>query len=411
MSSTSSIRDEDDEREMMMMENRRNAVLLTKQSWILQRKIHGFDHPDILSTMTILGHFLNEQGNKQDADKIMKRMIDTRRIIVEVRKQFWGMDHPITLKSMDNLASVLSSPNDLEEVERIYRQTLEIRQITLGFHHDDTLINMYNLCDVLRTQRKWRETVSMCQHMIDILKIMNETDHRISSLDYHHDTVVNNSTLFLTRQFTYRDRFRFGDRDESLLLRLAEDYLQPSSTDDCDENRLSQSCEFYMNAMDLLIAPYRPTELPTMIESFSGGEALEISKRMKKYAIDHPNDILMDVQIDETIDANQQLVETLERMRTLARSCSQLHMYEESTFLSYEILDLRTKILGIEHLDTIMTIEELGDHATSFREWTDAKDFYTKALNLRKRVMGDDHPDTKATMKKLVIVEIKCRGW
>ena len=69
-----------------------------------------------------------------------------------VQKRVLGEEHPHTLVSASNLASALLKQGDFSEAERLFRGTLNIRKRVLGEEHPST-VAMSNSLDVVLARR------------------------------------------------------------------------------------------------------------------------------------------------------------------------------------------------------------------------------------------------------------------
>jgi tetratricopeptide (TPR) repeat protein len=77
--------------------------------------------------------------------------------------------------------------------------------------------------------------------------------------------------------------------------------------------------------------------------------------------------------------------------------------YTGARWLGERVLDVRKRVLGEEHPDTLtamgnlaMTLSAQGDHASARR-------LEERALEARKRVLGEEHPDTLKSMSSLAV--------
>ncbi|EXM14285.1 hypothetical protein FOTG_17308 [Fusarium oxysporum f. sp. vasinfectum 25433] len=64
-------------------------------------------------------------------------------------------------------------------------------------------------------------------------------------------------------------------------------------------------------------------------------------------------------------------------------------------------LELRKKVLGDEHPDTLTSMNGLSDTLVCLGKFQEAEEIYRSALALRKKVLGDEHPDTLMSMNGL----------
>ena len=64
-------------------------------------------------------------------------------------------------------------------------------------------------------------------------------------------------------------------------------------------------------------------------------------------------------------------------------------------------LATREQVLGTEHPDTAFTLHDLGHLQYFLGEYEDAETFYQRALAIRMQVLGAEHPDTATTLNHL----------
>jgi eukaryotic-like serine/threonine-protein kinase len=75
--------------------------------------------------------------------------------------------------------------------------------------------------------------------------------------------------------------------------------------------------------------------------------------------------------------------------------------YAEGEPLLTKVLDARTRVLGQEDPDTLSAMNDLALLEWYRGEYAQAEPLFTKALEIRRHVLGQDHPDTLSTMNDL----------
>ncbi len=73
----------------------------------------------------------------------------------------------------------------------------------------------------------------------------------------------------------------------------------------------------------------------------------------------------------------------------------------EAVQLAREVLAIRERVLGGEHLDTAVALHDLAFVLEEQGDSASALVFYAKALAIRRRVLGDDHPTTALSLNNL----------
>jgi len=80
---------------------------------------------------------------------------------------------------------------------------------------------------------------------------------------------------------------------------------------------------------------------------------------------------------------------------------SQQGKYAEAEAFARETLQLREKVLGKEHPDTLTSMNSLADWLRQQGKYDTAEPLYRETLQLREKVLGKEHPDTLKSMHDL----------
>jgi len=96
----------------------------------------------------------------------------------------------------------------------------------------------------------------------------------------------------------------------------------------------------------------------------------------------------------------QPLVEASIR-QTIAHTYNDLGLYREAQAQVERALDLRQRVLGGEHPDTLTTMHELASLYRVQAKFGQAEPLFLKILKVRRRVLGEEHPDTLDIMSDL----------
>ena len=78
----------------------------------------------------------------------------------------------------------------------------------------------------------------------------------------------------------------------------------------------------------------------------------------------------------------------------------------EALKLNEECLEIRKRVLGPEHPDTLRSMDGLAATYVNLGRLTEALMLYEECLEIRKRVLGPEHPDTLQTMNGLAATYI-----
>jgi hypothetical protein len=58
------------------------------------------------------------------------------------------------------------------------------------------------------------------------------------------------------------------------------------------------------------------------------------------------------------------------------------------------VLDMRKKLLGAEHPDTLLSMGNLAVTYSNQGKWNEAEQLEVQVLDMRKKLLGAEHPDT-----------------
>ena len=89
---------------------------------------------------------------------------------------------------------------------------------------------------------------------------------------------------------------------------------------------------------------------------------------------------------------------TLTSMSELASALSSQGKYVEAEQMHQQTLELRRKVLGPEHPDTLTSMSELASALRSQGKYVEAEKMHQQTLELDREVLGPEHPDTLTSM-------------
>jgi len=96
--------------------------------------------------------------------------------------------------------------------------------------------------------------------------------------------------------------------------------------------------------------------------------------------------------------------DTLESVNSLTGVLREEGHYSEAEKLDRETLDTRRRVLGPEHPDTLSSMNNLANVLSEEGRYAEAEKLYRETLNIRRRVLGPEHPDTLRSMNNLASV-------
>jgi serine/threonine protein kinase len=97
---------------------------------------------------------------------------------------------------------------------------------------------------------------------------------------------------------------------------------------------------------------------------------------------------------------DQPLVDAALR-ETLAERYKDLGLYDAAKPLLGRALETRRRVLGGEHLDTLISISQMGNLLKDQGKLAEAMPYYREALETSRRVLGEDHRNTLGTIANM----------
>ena len=96
--------------------------------------------------------------------------------------------------------------------------------------------------------------------------------------------------------------------------------------------------------------------------------------------------------------------DTLKTMNDLGNVYWREGKYAEAEALDDQTLQIERRVLGPEHPDTLVSTNNLAWVYSDEGKYPQAEALYTQALEIRRRVLGPEHPDTLVSMNNLAHV-------
>jgi serine/threonine protein kinase/tetratricopeptide (TPR) repeat protein len=111
-------------------------------------------------------------------------------------------------------------------------------------------------------------------------------------------------------------------------------------------------------------------------------------------------------QVERALDLRHRVLggehrDTLTSMHKLALLDWYQAKYAQAEPLLTKVLAVRRRILGPEHPDTVSAMNDLALVKWYLGEYEPAEPLFTKALEIRRRLLGAEHPDTLSTINNL----------
>ena len=64
-------------------------------------------------------------------------------------------------------------------------------------------------------------------------------------------------------------------------------------------------------------------------------------------------------------------------------------------------MDMRKKLLGAEHPDTLLSMRNLASTYRNQGRWNEAEQLQVQVMDMTKKLLGAEHPDTLLSMENL----------
>jgi tetratricopeptide (TPR) repeat protein len=94
---------------------------------------------------------------------------------------------------------------------------------------------------------------------------------------------------------------------------------------------------------------------------------------------------------------------TISLLDRIGRCEWELGRYEAATFTHMQLLERRVKVLGKEHPETLVSMNEVGVALDGQGKHVEAEQMHRKTLALNEKVLGREHPSTLVSMNRIGI--------
>jgi eukaryotic-like serine/threonine-protein kinase len=114
-------------------------------------------------------------------------------------------------------------------------------------------------------------------------------------------------------------------------------------------------------------------------------------------------------QLERAVDLRQRVLgpehlDTMKSMNNLANIYDDEGKYAQAEALHGQILKIRRRVLGPEHPDTLKSIDNLANVYDAEGKYAQAEALHSQALEIERRVLGPEHPETVKSMSNLALV-------
>jgi CHAT domain-containing protein len=268
---------------------------------------------------------------------------------LEIRKKFLGEMLPDLATNLNNVAMIYAQLHADAKAEPLYQQALSIRRKVLGEMHPDTAASLENLAVLYDGRGKLEQA---------------EPFYR--------------QALFIRQRLA-------GEKDNATLAtfnKLMALYRR-KALQDADSSDYTAARQLRVAAIQLLARRYgernwQVTDARLKLRDLELRQKLTPEARAELKKAD---------QLDS------------EHLRLLEQD-----RYRESLVPALEALEIRKRILGGEHADTVAGLNGVGLLYDRLKDYANAETFYRQALAARKKILGDEHPDTANSLGNLAVV-------
>jgi tetratricopeptide (TPR) repeat protein len=397
-----------------------------------QQRLLGEEHPDTLTSMSILASTLLSHGRHADARALQERVLVLSRIVL-------GEEHPTTLGSMNNLASTLSAQGDFKEALAIQTQVLAVRRRVLGETHPNTLNSMSNLGSTLSAQgdfigaRALQEQVlvvrgrTLGEDHPDTLASMNNLAHTLGAQgDYTGARALQEQFVAVSRRVLGEDHpdTLTGMNNLALTLWAQGDYVGSRALQEpvlaLRRRVLGEEHPDTLSSMNNLANTLSKQGDHTGARALHA-QVLEVSRRV--LSEEHPDTLnsmnnlasTLSFQgdhagaralLEQTLAVSRRAVgdehpATLISMNNLAQTLEAQGDHVGARVLQEQVLAVSRRVLGEEHPDTLTSMNNLASTLEAQGDRAGARILQEQVLALSRRVLGEEHPDTLTSMNNL----------
>jgi tetratricopeptide (TPR) repeat protein len=103
--------------------------------------------------------------------------------------------------------------------------------------------------------------------------------------------------------------------------------------------------------------------------------------------------------------------DTLSSMASLAVTYRKQRKLKDAENLQVEVMDVRRRVLGAEHPDILSSMANLASTYRYQGRWKEAENLEVDVMDVRIRVFGAEHPDTLSSMADLALTYSHQRRW
>jgi Tetratricopeptide repeat len=96
-------------------------------------------------------------------------------------------------------------------------------------------------------------------------------------------------------------------------------------------------------------------------------------------------------------------LDTLSSMANIAVTYENQGKWIEAEQLQVQVMDMRKKLLGAEHPDTLSSMANIALTYGNQGKWIEAEQLEVQVMDMRKKLLGAEHPDTLSSMANIAV--------
>lgn len=336
------------------------AEPLLKRSLNILESARGSENPDIAVSLSNLAWLYDAMGEYEQARSHYERAL-------QIYEGALAPNNRRIASALNNLASQHFKASNFSKAESLFKRALEIDQTALGPDHPAIATTLSNLAMVYNHQGRTSEAASLYERALVIKEKAVGPDHPdVASIASNLASLMVDSQQYTQAEVLYRrtlaiDEKAFGENHPSVgkdLNNLGELFLEQEMYDEAEA--------FLQRSLRIKEAS-RGVNHPSVAVTLRnlGGLYLELDQFAKAEEL-----YKRALTIHESALSGQDSKEIATNLRNLARLYLEQHRYSEcETFLN-RALEMRTKVFGSAHPETVAIIRDLS---RMFKNWHEAE--------------------------------------
>lgn len=320
-----------------------------------QEKVLGREHPSTLSTFSYLANVYMQQQRWEKSEDIYK-------MVLSRREKMLGPQHPATLGSMVSMGNLYSRQGRWKETEMLYERALQGRQNKFGEDELLTLDVVSGLGVVYKQQKQWAQAEASYTRALK---------GRETILGKDHPTSVE---TMMQLAIVYKEQGKWIHAEE-LWMRVLQS----------QENSLGVGESATVKTMAELAYVYEQQE------------KWSESKRLYERTLENKG---KEITSETSV--------TVQFMLGLGSVYAEQEKWAPSEKIYTRAVDICKKVMGEDNNQTLWAITRLAYvywmSDTDANGMQKAKHLYAQVFETRKRELGLEHPDTLLSMEQMVNV-------